>query len=95
MADPPWTEAHLRKHLQHAVELELFTIPAYLCAYYSIRQAASPAAQAAADALLAIANQEMMHLDRAGSRAWRSFDHGHGLAQWAARRTIEHDPRFA
>jgi hypothetical protein len=65
MADSPWTEAHLRTHLQRAVELELFTIPAYLCAYYSIRQAASPAAQAAADALLAVANQEMMHLELA------------------------------
>jgi hypothetical protein len=65
MADPSWTEAHLRTHIQHAVELELFTIPAYLSAYYSIRQASSPAAQRAADALLAIANQEMMHLEQA------------------------------
>ncbi|MEP7123411.1 MAG: ferritin-like domain-containing protein [Byssovorax sp.] len=65
MPDSPWTEAHLRTHIQRAVELELFTIPAYLCAYYSIRQAASPAAQAAADALFAIANQEMMHLEQA------------------------------
>jgi hypothetical protein len=65
MADSPWTEAHVRTHIQRAVELELFTIPAYLCAYYSIRPAASPAAQAAADALLAIANQEMMHLEQA------------------------------
>lgn len=65
MADSPWTEAHLRAHIQHAVELELFTIPAYLCAYYSIRQAGGDAAQAAADALLAISNQEMMHLEQA------------------------------
>ena len=33
MADSPWTEDQLRAHLQHAIELELFTIPAYLCAY--------------------------------------------------------------
>jgi hypothetical protein len=65
MADSPWTEAHLRAHIQHAIELELFTIPAYLCAYYSIKQAGSSAAQAAADALLAISNQEMMHLEQA------------------------------
>jgi ferritin-like protein len=65
MADSPWTEAHLRTHIEHAIELELFTIPAYLCAYYSIKQANGGAAQAAADALLAISNQEMMHLEQA------------------------------
>jgi hypothetical protein len=65
MADPSWTEANLRAHIQHAIELELFTIPAYLCAYYSIIQSNSPAAQRAADAILAISNQEMMHLEQA------------------------------
>ena len=65
MADSPWTEAHLQAHIQHAIELELFTIPAYLTAYYSIKQAGSAAAQAAADALLTISNQEMMHLEQA------------------------------
>jgi hypothetical protein len=59
-----WTAAHLRAHAQKAVELELFTIPAYLCAYYSIDQTRSKDAEGAADALLAIVNQEMMHLEQ-------------------------------
>ncbi len=59
-----WTEALLHAHVQDAVELELFTIPAYLCAYHSIDQAHSAAAAGAADALLVVVNQEMMHLEQ-------------------------------
>jgi Ferritin-like len=36
MADTEWTLDVLRKHLAGAVELELLTIPPYLCALYSI-----------------------------------------------------------
>jgi Ferritin-like len=36
MADAEWTLKDLREHLTGAVELELLTIPPYLCALYSI-----------------------------------------------------------
>ncbi|MFO0756859.1 MAG: ferritin-like protein [Byssovorax sp.] len=62
---PRWTLAELRSHVQAAIELELFTIPAYLTAYYSIRQGASAAADRAADAFLAIFGQEMLHVELA------------------------------
>lgn len=62
MADE-WTEALLQAHAQDAVELELFTIPAYLCAYHSIVQSRSKAAADAAEALRTVVNQEMMHLE--------------------------------
>jgi hypothetical protein len=58
-----WTEAQLQAHAQDAVELELFTIPAYLCAYHSIVQSQSKAAESAAEALRTVVNQEMMHLE--------------------------------
>ncbi len=61
--DPSWTLAALRTHVQAAIELELFTIPAYLTAYFSVRQGASTAADTAADALLTILDQEMLHLE--------------------------------
>ena len=59
-----WTQAVLQAHAQDAVELELFTIPAYLCAYHSIDQGRSPSAAAAAEALRVVVNQEMMHLQQ-------------------------------
>ena len=58
-----WTETALQAHAQDAVEPELFTIPAYLCAYHSIVQNPSKAAASAAEALRVVANQEMMHLE--------------------------------
>jgi rubrerythrin len=48
----------LREHLQWAVSLELSTIPAYLCAYYSIKDPRS----AAARIILGVALEEMLHL---------------------------------
>jgi Ferritin-like len=65
MADTEWTAEHLISHVTHAVSLELFTIPAYLSAYYSINQSGSNAAKAAADAILTVLNEEMMHLQLA------------------------------
>jgi hypothetical protein len=66
MPDPSaWDADHVARHVQHAVELELFTIPAYLCAYWSIRQGGGGAADAAAEALRGVVNQEMMHLQMA------------------------------
>lgn len=62
---PAWTLAELRAHVQAAIELELFTIPAYLTAYFSVVQGASVAADRAADALLGVLDQEMLHLELA------------------------------
>lgn len=62
---PRWTLAELRAHAQAAIELELFTIPAYLTAYFSIVQGSAAAADEAADGLLAILDQEMLHLELA------------------------------
>lgn len=58
-----WTEAQLRAHAQRAVQLELFTIPAYLAARYSIDEQSSKAAESAAEEITEIANEEMMHLE--------------------------------
>ena len=64
MADPTdWTPDHVVAHAQRAVALELFTIPAYLCAYWSIIQGRSPAAADAAERLRGVVNQEMLHLE--------------------------------
>jgi hypothetical protein len=64
MADPTeWTTDHVTAHAQHAVALELFTIPAYLCAYWSIIQGRSPTAADAAERLRGVVNEEMMHLE--------------------------------
>lgn len=52
------TPEHLREQLQWAVSLELSTIPAYLCAYYTIKDPKSPAARI----LLGVALEEMLHL---------------------------------
>ncbi len=57
-----WTSDLVRRYIQRAIELELFTIPGYLSAYYSIDQSASEAAERSAAALLSIANEEMLHV---------------------------------
>jgi len=61
-----WTQQALLEHLQDAVELELFTIPLYLTAMYSI----TPAAQAetgnnAYNLIQSVVNEEMLHLELA------------------------------
>ena len=62
-AEPaPTTISWLREALQAAAEIELATIPPYLCAYWTIRDATVPDAQDAARTLRDIAVGEMFHL---------------------------------
>ncbi|MEV0276189.1 ferritin-like protein [Streptomyces sp. NPDC050610] len=58
VAPPERDKKWLRECLQAAVALELATIPPYLYAYWSVRDASSELA----DALLGIAWQEMLHM---------------------------------
>jgi hypothetical protein len=53
----------LRKHLQKAIQIEHSTIPPYLCAYYSIENSLTAAAQS----IRGIAIEEMLHLSLAGN----------------------------
>ena len=53
------TLASLQRHLQWAMELEHATIPAYLCALYSIPEGANVAAQ---QQLRAVVMEEMLHM---------------------------------
>ena len=53
------TLASLQRHLQWALELEHATIPAYLCALYSIAEGANVAAQ---QQLRAVVMEEMLHM---------------------------------
>jgi hypothetical protein len=56
-AVPKWTLQMLHAHLQDAIDLELWTIPYYLSAMYSIRDPASDAYQL----IQSIVYEEMMH----------------------------------
>lgn len=61
-----WTQQALIDHLQDAVELELFTIPLYLCAMYSITPAAqSETGNQAYTLIQSVVNEEMLHLELA------------------------------
>jgi hypothetical protein len=53
------TPADLHAHLQYAIGLELATIPAYLCALYSIRPGANSAAR---EAIQSVVLEEMLHM---------------------------------
>src|SRR5215216_2135575 len=54
----------LRDHLQVAIELEHSTIPAYLCALYSIHEDANPEARRV---LGGIVTEEMFHMGLAAN----------------------------
>lgn len=56
-----WTIAHLRGHLQYAVDLELWTIPFYMSALFSIVDRTSAAYQL----VQSVVHQEMLHLQLA------------------------------
>lgn len=60
-----WTLDALQEHLQFAVDLELWTIPYYLSALFSIKNAASEASQI----IRTVANQEMLHMQLAANVA--------------------------
>lgn len=61
MTTSTWTQEQLVAHVQDAVQLELFTIPLYLCAYYSVAASSDPAAALLQDTV----NEEMLHLELA------------------------------
>ena len=56
-----WTLANLQAHLQAALELELFTIPPYLTALYSIKDPSSQAYRL----IRSVVVEEMLHLQLA------------------------------
>jgi len=60
-----WAKKHLNTLLQAAVDLELWTIPYYMSAMYSIKDRNSPAYQL----IRTIINQEMLHLQCAANIA--------------------------
>ncbi|GAA3938004.1 ferritin-like domain-containing protein [Litoribacillus peritrichatus] len=60
-----WALEHLEDHLQAAVDLELWTIPFYMSAMYSIKDRESDAYQL----IRTIINQEMLHLQCAANIA--------------------------
>ena len=60
-----WAMEHLHDHLQAAVDLELWTIPFYMSAMYSIKDRESDAYQL----IRTIINQEMLHLQCAANMA--------------------------
>ena len=67
MKDPArWTRQDLHQHLQHAVDVEFWTIPLYLTALYSIKglKELKPSAYPdAAKLVQSVAIQEMLHLE--------------------------------
>lgn len=60
---PKWDLPHLRRHIQYAVDLELWTIPFYMSAMYSIRDPTTEAYQL----IQSIVYQEMLHLQLAAN----------------------------
>src|SRR5215210_4733175 len=60
-----WTIAHLRAHLQYAVDLELWTIPFYMSALFSVVDRTSAAYQL----VQSVVHQEMLHLQLAANVA--------------------------
>jgi Ferritin-like len=65
LATDDWTIGHLRAHLQYAVELELWTIPFYMSALFSIVDRSSAAYQF----VQSVVHQEMLHLQLASNIA--------------------------
>jgi hypothetical protein len=69
-APEDWSEDDLHANLQHAVDLELWTIPLYLSALYSIRDLDKIERQdypVSAKLLASVAVQEMLHLELASN----------------------------
>lgn len=63
--DEDWTLAALQEHLQWAVDIELFTIPFYMAAMYSIKDQSAEARRL----LRSVVNQEMLHMQSAANIA--------------------------
>lgn len=64
-ATSPWTLPHLHSHLQAVVDLELWTVPYYMAAMYSIRDRTSDAYQLVQDTV----HEEMLHVQLASNIA--------------------------
>jgi hypothetical protein len=60
-----WTIVHLRQHIQYAVDLELWTIPFYMSAMYSVVDRTGSEFQL----IQTVVNQEMLHLQSAANIA--------------------------
>lgn len=60
-----WDIKHLRAHLQYAVDLEVWTIPFYMSAMYSIQDRTHEAYQL----IRTVLNQEMLHVQSAANVA--------------------------
>jgi Ferritin-like len=60
-----WAPAHLKDHLQFAIDLEFWTIPFYMSALYSIVDRTSDAFQF----VQSVMNQEMLHVQLAANVA--------------------------
>jgi hypothetical protein len=58
VAKPDWNLKHLHEHLQYAADLELWTIPFYMSAMYSVIDRTSTTFQL----IQSVVNQEMLHL---------------------------------
>lgn len=54
-----WNLAHLHEHLEYAVNLEIWTIPYYLTAMYSIKDTNDPAFRL----IQSVVNEEMLHAE--------------------------------
>lgn len=65
MAQPdPWTLEELRTHLRGAIELELLTIPPYLCAMYSLHPRSN---EEASLIIRSVVVEEMLHMTLAAN----------------------------
>lgn len=60
-SDSHWTLAHLREHLQFAIQLEYWTVPFYMSAMYSIKDPTSNAYRL----VQSVVYQEMLHIQLA------------------------------
>jgi len=65
LRDEEWTIHHLRQHLQYAVDLEIWTIPFYMSAMYSVVDRSSQEFQL----VQSVVNQEMLHVQLASNLA--------------------------
>ena len=65
IAPPNWDLTHLQDHLQGVVDLELWTIPYYMSAMYSIQDPASDAYALIQD----VVHEEMLHVQLASNIA--------------------------
>lgn len=62
---PAWTLPHLHAHLQDVVDLEVWTVPYYMAAMYSIKDRTSDAYQLIQDVI----HEEMLHVQLASNIA--------------------------